>query len=394
MYYWGSVQNPKAMPETLSLPQARRLALHRQGLAGSPTPKGVQGTQEVIQQLGYIQIDTISVIERAHHHILKSRISDYQPAYLQALEEKRAIFEYWAHAASYLPIEHYRFSLPRKHDFQSGKEKWFKRDPKMLQYILDRIKAEGPLQSKDFKVERTKSTSNGMDWSRNPMNMALRQLFMQGKIMITARKGFQKVYDLTERVLPAGVDTSLPTTQEYMRHLILRDIHAHGFLKAREMGYLLRGTSKVISKTLAEMIEAGELIEVQVKGVEQGPYFSTPDILEDLAQLKLKKQLHILSPFDNVLIQRKRTAELFDFHYLLECYVPAAKRKVGYFSLPLLYGDQFVGQIDLKADRKKKVLLIKNLVWEEGLKQANKMEQRLEKGLAQFAKFNGCERVE
>ena len=378
------------MPEILSLSQARRLALHRQGLTGSTTPKGVAGTKQVIQQLGYLQIDTISVIERAHHHILKSRISDYKPAYLKALEEERAIFEYWAHAASYLPIEHYRFSLPRKQDFQSGKEKWFKRDPKTMQYILDRITAEGPLQSKDFKVKATKNTSNGMDWSRNPMNMALRQLFMQGKIMITARKGFQKVYDITERVLPAGIDTSLPNTQEYIRHLILRDIHAHGFLKAREMGYLLRGTSKIIANILAEMVEAQELVEIQIEGVEQGLYFSTPELLQDLAAIKLKKQLHILSPFDNVLIQRKRTEELFDFSYILECYVPAAKRKMGYFSLPLLYGDQFVGQIDLKADRKKKVLLIKNLVWETGLKQPAKMEQQLEKSLAKFAAFNSC----
>lgn len=379
--------------ETISLKQAHQLILHCQGLSGQPKPRGIDGTRQVIRQVGYIQIDTIAVIERAHHHILNSRVAGYQPAYLQALEEDRSIFEYWAHAASYLPMEHYRYSLPRKQDFQTGKEQWFKREPKTLKYVLDRIVAEGPLMSKDFKPETTQSTTNGMDWARNPMNMALRQLFMQGKIMISARQGFQKVYDIPERVLPPNTNTSMPSPSEYIRHLIERDVQAHGLMKAKEMGYLLKGTSKPIQQTLQEMVEAEALVEIMVEGQGQTIYYSNPALLERLHALKVQKQLHILSPFDNLLIQRKRMEELFNFSYTLECYVPAPKRKVGYFSLPLLYGNQFVGQIDLKAERKTKTLTIKNLIWEPHLKQLSSMEQQLEKSLAAFAIFNNCEHV-
>lgn len=380
--------------ETLPLKEVRKLVLHQQGLSGHAQPKGIEQTQRLIQQIGYVQIDTISVIERAHHHILKSRIKNYQSSFLQQLEVNRSVFEYWTHAASYQPIENYRYSLPRKKDFRSGKEQWFKRDHKTLQYILDRIRAEGPLQSKDFKPKTVKRNTNGMDWSSNPMNKALRQLFMQGKIMITARKGFQKVYDLTERVVPDHIDQSHPTKEEYLQHLILRDIQAHGFLKNKEMGYLLRGTSKLIQEQLQLMVAAGTLVPVLIEKQEQSQYYTTPELLEKMAHLQIRKQLHILSPFDNLLIQRKRMEELFDFSYTLECYVPAAKRQVGYFALPLLYGDQFVGKIDLKADRKRKVLMIQNLVWEDHVKALAKMEALLEKKLAKFAAFNACERVE
>ncbi|MBX2871901.1 MAG: winged helix DNA-binding domain-containing protein [Saprospiraceae bacterium] len=379
--------------DTLSLKEVRKLILQQQGLSGQAQPKGVDQTRQQIQQIGYVQIDTISVIERAHHHILKSRIHDYHAGFLQQLEEDRSVFEYWAHAASYLPIENYRYSLPRKIDFQTGKEKWFKRDPKTLNYILDRLKAEGPLQSKDFKPATVKKNSNGMDWSRNPMNQALRQLFMQGHIMITARKGFQKVYDLTERVVPIHIDQSHPSQEEYLQHLILRDIQAHGVLKQREMGYLLKGTSKPIQQELAKMVEAGTLTPIFIEKQAQTQYYTTPELLDTLGELKIRKRLHILSPFDNLLIQRKRMEELFDFSYTLECYVPGPKRQVGYFALPLLYGDQFVGKIDLKADRKRKVLMIQNLVWEPNLKQQEKMESLLEKSLAKFAAFNACDGV-
>lgn len=380
--------------ETLSLKEVRKLILHQQGLTGLPQPKGVEQTLKQVQQIGYVQIDTISVIERAHHHVLRSRIQDYKATYLQQLEENRSVFEYWAHAASYLPIENYRYSLPRKQDFLSGKEQWFKRDSKTLQYVLDRIEAEGPLQSKDFKPAQVKKTSNGMDWSRNPMNQALRQLFMQGRIMITARKGFQKVYDLTERVVPTHIDQSHPSQEEYFQHLILRDIQAHGLLKNREMGYLLKGTSKPIQQQLEQMVEAGILVPVLVEKQDGTIYYTTPTLLDTIGTLKLRKRIHILSPFDNFLIQRKRMVELFDFSYTLECYVPAPKRQVGYFALPLLYGDQFVGKVDLKADRKRKVLMIQNLVWESTVKQKEKVEAAFQKSLATFAAFNGCEQIE
>lgn len=342
-----------------------------------------------------MQIDTISVIARAHHHVLQTRVPDYAEDYLKTLEEEeRVIFEYWAHAAAYLPIADYRYSLARKEEFLTGDGHWFKKDSKLMSYVLDRIKREGPLMSRDFNnPDKKKGAAKGMDWARNPVNLALRQLFMEGKIMVSGRKGFQKTYDLPERIIPHGIDQSLPGREEYFRYLIKRDIRAHGLGKAGEIAYLLKNTGKEVRLILKKMVMTGELTEVKVEGRGPEAYFVRPESLENFPSLKRKRKLMILSPFDNLVIQRKRLEELFGFKYVLECYVPAAKRKVGYFSLPLLWGAEFVGQVDLKADRKKRVLLVKKLVWEEKIKNCDHLLGPLVESLKNFASFNQCDSV-
>ncbi len=381
----------------ISLKQARQLAIHQQGLYAKTSNKGKSGLLQVIEQIGYVQIDTISVIARAHHHILWNRVHRYDPAWLSRLEEDRSVFEYWAHAASYLPMKDFRYSLIMKESFRNETAsmlRYFKKDPKRKAYVLDRIKAEGPLMSKDFKnTEKPKKPSNGMDWTRNPFNVALRLLFMEGRIMVAHRKGFQKAYDLTERVLPSFVDPSLPSREEFIRHLILRDIHAHGLVRPTEIGYLLSGTNKDIETILKKMLSEGDILEMQVEKLGPKPYYTTGRLYDELENLKNRRTLTILSPFDNLIIQRKRAEELFDFKYILECYVPAAKRKFGYFCLPILKGHQLLGQIDLKADRKTKVLYIQNLIWEQKIKNPDRYEADLQRSLLNFAAFNDCEKV-
>ncbi len=345
-------------------------------------------TQKTIQHLGYVQIDTISVIQRTHHHVLWTRNPKYQVGEIQGLVKEKKVFDYWAHAASYLPMEDYRFSLIRKSQVGEGDGFWYERNPKNMKFILDRIKAEGPLMSRDFKKEKIKSN---IPWVKSPINQAMMQLFSEGKIMIVERQGFQKKFDLTERALPENINTKMPTEEEYLKYLINRDLRAHGLKKAREIGYLLKIDRKKLKNVLDEMVKSGELEANEIKGLEGETYFSLPDILSDFSNKKIKKQFHILSPFDNILIQRQRVKEIFDFEYLLECYVPEAKRKVGYFSLPLLYGSEFVGQIDLKADRKKKTLLVRNLVWENNVKKSNIMLNAFRKKLNQLMQFNNCE---
>jgi uncharacterized protein YcaQ len=185
----------------------------------------------------------------------------------------------------------------------------------------------------------------------------------------------------------------MPTEKEYLKYLINRDLRAHGLKKAREIGYLLKIDRKELKNILEEMVKSGELEVNEIKGLEGEAYFSLPNTLSDFSNKKTKKQFHILSPFDNLLIQRKRVKEIFDFEYLLECYVPEAKRKVGYFSLPLLHGNEFMGQIDLKADRKKKQLLIRNLVWENGVKKSETMQHAFRKKLNQLMQINNCEEL-
>lgn len=347
-------------------------------------------TQEIIQHLGYVQIDTISVIQRTHHHVLWTRNPKYQIGEIQDLVKAKKVYDYWAHAASYLPIEDFRFSLVRKNQSGEGDGFWYEKNPKNMKYVLDRIKAEGPLMSRDFKKEKIKSDT---PWAKSPINQALMQLFFEGEIMIVERQGFQKKYDLAERALPENVDTKMPTEKEYLRYLIYRDLRAHGLKKAREIGYLLKIDRKKLKTILDGMVKSGELEANEIKGLEGETYFSLPNKLSGFSDKKIKKQFHILSPFDNLLIQRKRVKEIFDFEYLLECYVPEAKRKVGYFSLPLLYGNEFIGQLDLKADRKKKQLLIRNLVWENGVKKSETMLQAFRKKLNQLMQFNNCEEL-
>jgi len=241
---------------------------------------------------------------------------------------------------------------------------------------------------RDFKKD--KSLSYDYAWGGHPVNQALRQLFMEGDLMVTGRNGFQKIFDLTERVLPDHVDTRLPSEQEYYKYLILRDVKANGLMKAREIGHLITIPKKSLETLLNELVEADVLMEVTIKGLESYTYYAIKKELAAFKPSRRKKQLNILSPFDNLIIQRKRTQELFDFDYTLECYVTAAKRKVGYFSLPLLLGTDFVGQIDLKAERKKKVLVVKNLVWEAGFEKKPEVRNAFKKALLAFRDFNGC----
>jgi len=379
----------------ISLRQARALAAHSQGLTAAQNCQGKEGTLKAIEQIGYAQIDTLSVVKRAHHHVLWSRVGRYHPDHLHELVAEQSVFEYWAHAAAYLPMRDFRFSLPRKEEVKASDGMWHQRNPQLIRYALGRIRAEGPLMSRDFAKEggRLYFGNNKEGWSASAISHALFQLFIEGELMVVSRKGFQKVYDLTERALPAGVDTRRPSREEYIRHLIGRDIRAHGLLKATEIGYLIKNSTAEINRQLTQMTEAGELAQLAVEGQAQ-PYYAFPSTLETLDAVPVGRRIRILSPFDNLIIQRKRLEELFGFSYTLECYVPKGKRKVGYFSLPLLRGTEFVGQADLKAERKSKVLWIKNLVWESGKAEQGHLWKSLAKSLREFAAFNECENID
>lgn len=348
-------------------------------------------TQQIIEHLGYIQIDTISVINRTHHHVTWTRRPKYLTRELQDLVKEKKVFDYWAHAASYLPMKDYRFSLVRKSQIGEGDGFWYTKDTKSMKYVLDRIKAEGALMSRDFKKSKFKSD---VPWMKSPINQALMQLFFEGKIMIVGRQGFQKIFDLPERALPDDANTQMPTEEEYFKYLIQRDLRAHGLMRARELGYLLKIDRKKLKVLLGEMVKEGELEAFEIQGIEGNSYFALPNHLEEFQRKKFRRQFHILSPFDNLIIQRQRLQEVFNFEYLLECYVPEKKRKVGYFSLPLLWGTEFIGQLDLKADRKKKVLLVRNIVWRNDKKKSAAMLQAFERKLKQLMIFNQCESID
>ncbi len=377
------------MVQTISKNFARSLVIDQQ----LPAPKkGKSGTLSTIEHLGYVQIDTISVIARAHHHVLWTRIPNYQPDFLKTLVEKdKTVYDYWAHAASFLPMRDYQFSLYRKWEKAQKDKHWYQKHPKNMVYVLDQIKERGPLMSKDLdKGLFTK----GQAWEIPPIKQALMHLFMDGQIMIVGRQKFQKIYDLPENFLPANVNTDLPTRQQYIEHIIRRDIQSHGLITTKSIGHLLKISIKEKQAVIEQLVQSGELTATNIKGIADVTYYGFTEQLENYIPKRMSKKLHILSPFDNLVILRPRVQQLFDFSYLLECYVTAKKRKVGYFSLPILYGKEFVGQVDLKADRKTKILWIRNLVWEEYVKKVEVIYEPFLKKLKSFMVFNGCETIE
>ena len=371
--------------ESLSISQARKLIL----LSQRVPPKKQAGNSldaslSIIEHLGYIQIDTISAIQRAHHHTLWSRNPQYKTSHLDELMVNKKVFEYWSHAAAYLPMRDYRFSLPRKNAIARGKENhWYMRDEKLMESVLKRIDIEGPLMAKDFEKKGGKIG----EWQTQPAKQALENLFMQGELMIPYRVNFHKVYDLTERVLPDKIDTTTPGSEEYARFLITRYLQANGLGKASEITYLLKNTNTLVISELEELVSKGELTEIRVGG---NSYYALPASLDLLNKPLARSQVKILSPFDNLLIQRKRTLELFGFDYFLECYVPASKRKFGYFALPVLWDGKLVARMDCKAERKNSHMHIHHLVLESGLAKTEAFALALSKELVSFMQFNDC----
>lgn len=371
---------------TLSPTQARKLVLHSQKLPTAPkTGSALDATLAALEHLGYIQIDTISVVERAHHHTLWNRNPRYRNEHIDQLFANKTAFEYWSHAAAYLPMRDYRHSLPRKQAMKSGEQNhWYRRDEKLIRYVHDRIQAEGPLMAKDFEHTGQKTG----EWQSKPAKQALEYLFMQGDLMIPYRQNFHKVYDLTERVLPDGIDDSLPDAEEHARFLIRRFLTAHGLGQPAEISYLLKGVKPLVTRTVQQMLEDNALLTVRVGELT---YYALPETLELLSKPLARSKLKILSPFDNLLIQRRRMRDLFAFDYQIECYVPAAKRQYGYFSLPILWDGRLVARMDCKAERKRKELQIINLHQEPSLRKVDEFRAALQTTLQEFMHFNGCE---
>lgn len=273
-------------PIEISIDLARNLAIHAQGLHSHPSfGSGKSAVLRAIQHLGYIQIDTISVVERAHHHVLWSRVPDFKPTDLQTLQAvDRSVFEYWSHAASYLPIQDYRYSLPRMEAYARKERHWFRRNRKLMNHVLERIRAEGPLQARDFEAPSGRKSGPWFDWK--PTKRALEQLFMEGRLMVRERRGFQKVYDLRERVLPHGTDVRMPTPEEVARHLAERNLRAHGLASEPQIRYLRRGMQRSISHALKGLREEGRAIPVHIRSLGDEVYFVTPELLNAADTLK------------------------------------------------------------------------------------------------------------
>ncbi|MBN2010644.1 YcaQ family DNA glycosylase [candidate division KSB1 bacterium] len=384
---------------------ARQLALGCQLLHTSNKKK--LSLLDKIEALSYVQIDTIAVIQRAHHHTLWVRHSEYGEDMLNHLQTvDRAIFEYWAHAMAYIPMKDYRFYLPKMRQFEKPASKWAQqalascRD--IMPHILKRIRKEGPLGAKDF--EAPPNRKNGSWWDWKPAKLALEQLFWRGELMITERRKFQKIYDLTERVLPDHIDTRIPSSKELGHFIVKRALSSFGIAQEREIRSFLQpdtirdsdlqfANRKVVADALFDLIETGDVVPIKI-GANEAIYYALSEYINNSdPQSAPAPSVILLAPFDNLIIQRDRTKWLFNFDYSLECYVPEPKRKFGYFVLPILWGDRFIGRLDPKADRKQKTMIIRNLVFEPDFQQADELLPTLATTLKEFASFNDCESI-
>ncbi|MDA8792155.1 winged helix DNA-binding domain-containing protein [Bacteriovoracaceae bacterium] len=371
------------MIEAITQTEARKLFIHGQALN-----KTTHSAYDVLLNLGYVQIDTISVVERSHHHVFWSRFPKYKKSDLEGLINSRKAFEYWAHAAAYLPMKDYRYSLFLKERFKNiDGSSWWPRDKKVMKHVLKRIQQEGPLLSRDFKQESSKK--NGW-WDWKPAKKALERLFMEGELEITRREGFQKVFDLSRRVIPKNISLKVPSKEEYCRYMIDRTLKHHTFASELEMSYLHKSDlKKIVNKEVKNLVEDKKLVELNISGLDNTYYI----YIENLElKPKITSRLQILSPFDNMVIQRKKLLDIFNFDYQIECYVPAKKRKYGYFTLPVLVDQKFIARIDCKVNRKDKSLVVISYNWEK-IEYKLKYLEKLKSKINSFSRFNGCNEV-
>jgi len=379
---------PIEIKRAQDLARLRRLSLSAQGLLqAQPYGSGLAGARKAINHIGYVQIDTISVVERAHHHVLHSRVPKFKPAMTNQMLLAGDIFEYWTHAAAFLPIADFRFSLPYKHAIKSGQTHWYKTPDKTLMgELLVRIRSDGPLRSRDIETDTTKRAGW---WDLKPAKKALEQLYMEGELMVSNREGFQKTYDLTERVLPSHVNSQTPSMEEFAAHIVDQQLRCHAFASLKGLTYQRKNAElrKAVKALVNERLAQGTLEKIQINS---GELFIIETGALERSLPQLRNRMSILSPFDNSVVQRERLKALFQFNYQIECYVPAAKRRYGYFSLPLLYRDEFIGRMDCKAHRKTSHLEIKSLHLEQHSFDEDLIITAFVGAMTQFCDFQGC----
>lgn len=348
---------------------ARRLFLHRHALGRRSNHRLLhEGALSLVRDLGFVQLDSINTVERAHHMIMFSRASGYDRALLSDLHDQRALFEHWTHDTSLVPIEfyphwHHRFRHART-PFSHSRWLEFNTDAKkLLAHVRRRIRNEGPLATRAFEDKR-----KGPWWGWGPHKIALEYLFRTGELAIARRERFEKVYDLTQRVIPADLRLARPTRRQTVDWSCHEGLARLGFGTAREIAgfFDLIEIAEARDWTKASLRKK-EIVELSVMNHDGStfPAFGLPSVEAEIASLPpAHAPARFLSPFDPLIRDRKRALRLFGFDYTIEVFVPEKKRRYGYYVMPILEGECFIGRADLKAHRNEKRMQVKGL-WPE-----------------------------
>jgi uncharacterized protein len=375
---------------------ARTLMVAAQGLDRRPRPRATKASVlAAIRRMGALQIDTIHVVNRSPYFVLWSRLGAYEPRWLDELLADGHLFEYWAHEASFLPIEDYPLYRHRMADPGSLGWKyshaWIAQHRAVVDRVLSTVRARGPVRSSDF--ERTDGRGGGW-WSWKPEKRALELLFTAGELMIAHRERFQRVYDLRERVLREPGDGQ--ARDEAQRTLALKAVAALGITTATWVADYFRTPRTDTRAILPALAHGGALIRVEVEGWREPAYIhpSRRALAQRAAAGTLRPTLTtLLSPFDPLVWDRSRTRTVFDFDYRLECYVPAPKRRWGYFTLPILRRGRLIGRLDAKAHRATCVFEVKALWLEPGVRAGDALIADVAAALRDVATWHDTPRV-
>ena len=381
---------------TLSLPAARALNLAAQGLLRPPRRKArkddVLGT---IRRMRALQIDTISVVARSPYLVLWSRLGSYKPEWLEQLHADGKLFEYWSHEACFLPIEDY--GLYRHRMLNPAAMGWkyhaAAMTPALVERVMGAIRERGPVRAIDFEQQR----KGGGWWQWKGEKRVLENLLTAGELMVPRRQGFQRVYDLRERVLPDWDDAQLLPREDVERDLVLSSVRALGVARAGWIADYFRMRKTITGPIVKLLVDAKQLLSVRVKD-HKHEFLVHPDhaeLLEQAQEGKLEATVTtLLSPFDPVVWDRARASELFDFDYRIECYTPAPKRVFGYYVLPILRRGALVGRLDAKAHRRGGIFEVRALYLEPATRVSSALLTDVARAISDCAEWHGTPEVQ
>lgn len=395
---------------SLSLSLARRLVITCQRLAGTRPLVTAETLLDLIRDLGCLQLDPLNVVARSHLLVLGSRLGNYDPALLdQLLWQERRLFEYWAHAASIVLTEDYQLFQHRMQASYPGDEmlwsrkarQWIEQNAALREHILTSLRERGPLRARDFTdVAVVPWQSTGWTSERNVSRM-LDFLWTQGVITVAGRKGIEKIWDFSEHVLPDWTPREPLSRYERDSRATQRALRALGVARARDIPqYFTRGHYPELASVLADLEEAGQIERVTLQHEGRaipGPWFIHREnlpLLEALEAGRWEPRTMLLSPFDNMISDRRRTTLLFDFSYQSEIYLPKAKRRYGYYVLPILHGDQLIGRIDPTLDRARSQLHVHAVHFEASVAVTSEIAQAVTGAIEELARFLGAATIQ
>ena len=379
-----------APPHPLTKAEAKRIWLDAQRLT-TPAPfgDGAAATRAAVEHLGYVQIDTINVIERCHHHILWSRIPSYRRQDLhQAQSVDKSVFEYWTHALSYVPTRDLRFFVADMKLHRREGHRWFGAVKAAdMRKVLTLLRKGGALTIRDIDDDVLVEKHHA--WaSRKPSKRALQLAFYTGAVTISERSGMLKTYELIERHFGWDKMPTPASVAETSAYLLDRALRSQGVVSLDSVCYHDAPSKPAIRKLIDARVRRGELLPIAIDDAGKQEHWAHPDTIETGGPAA--SMVHILSPFDPLIIQRKRTHLFFDYEHRFEAYVPKEKRRFGYFALPVLVDDDIVAAIDLKTDRKKQELLVQKWTW-VGRGPRKILKRRIEEELHRFEQFQLAE---